>query len=98
VIQWEVPPTRRIAFVVVLGALAVSVLATVTVGFRPGGYLLAGALALAAVLRAVLPAKYCLGLLVRTRRLDVLMAAGLAVAVFVAVNLVPLTDPSQHSR
>jgi hypothetical protein len=89
VIEWEVPPTRRIAFVVVLLVLAASVLATAYVNFRVGGYLLAGALGLAALTRAVLPAKYCLGLLVRSRQFDVVIAAALAIAVFVVVNLVP---------
>ena len=89
VIRWEVPPSRRIAFVVVLGVVALSVLATVTWSFRLGGYLLGAALLLAATMRLVLPAKYCLGLLVRSRRLDVLTAVVLGVAVLVVVYLVP---------
>jgi hypothetical protein len=90
VIQWEVPPTRRIAFVAVLAMMALSVVLTVTVNFRVGGYALAAALAVAAVLRATLPEKYCLGLLVRSRRIDVTIDALLAVAVFVGAQIVPL--------
>lgn len=89
-IQWEVPPTRRIAFVAVLAMMALSVVLTVTVNFRVGGYALAAALAVAAVLRATLPEKYCLGLLVRSRRIDVTIDALLAVAVFVGAQIVPL--------
>jgi hypothetical protein len=88
-IHWEVPPSRRIAFVVVLGVVALSVLATVTWSFRFGGYLLGVALLLAATMRLVLPAKYCLGLLVRSRYLDVLTAVVLGVAILVVVYLVP---------
>jgi hypothetical protein len=88
-VQWEVPPTRRIAFLSVLLVAAASVVVTVAVDFRLGGYTLAAALLLAAVIRAAVPEKYCLGLLVRSRRLDVLFDAGLAVAVFVAAHIVP---------
>ncbi|WP_088314104.1 DUF3017 domain-containing protein [Kineosporia sp. R_H_3] len=88
-VRWEVPPTRRLAFVAVLLLTAAVVPVTLLVGFREGGYLLAGALGLAAVLRAVLPDKYCLGLLVRTRLVDVLTAGSLAVAVGVVTGLVP---------
>ncbi|MDQ1287580.1 MAG: hypothetical protein QG622_1145 [Actinomycetota bacterium] len=88
-VQWEVPPSRRLAFVVVLLVAAMSVLVTVLVNFRLGGYILAAALALAATLRATLPEKYCLGLLVRSRRIDVAIDASLAVAVFVGAQVVP---------
>ena len=88
-IRWEVPPLRRTAFVVVLVVMALSVLVTVAVDFRLGGYVLAAALGLAALLRALLPAKYCLGLLVRSRRQDVLMATLLAVSVAVLAATVP---------
>jgi hypothetical protein len=89
VVQWEVPPTRRIAFVVVLLIAALSVVLTVVVDFRVGGYVLAAALAAAAVMRAALPEKYCLGLLVRSRRIDVVVDATLALAVFVGAQIVP---------
>ncbi len=88
-VQWEVPPTRRVAFVVVLLVAAASVLVTVFVNFRLGGYTLAGALALAAVMRATMPEKYCLGLLVRSRRIDVAIDAVLAAAVFLGAQVVP---------
>lgn len=88
-VQWEVPPTRRIAFVVVLAVAGVSVLLTLFVDFRLGGYTLAAALGLAAVIRATLPERYCLGLLVRSRRIDVVIDATLAVAVFLGAQIVP---------
>lgn len=88
-IQWEVPPSRRMAFVAVLLVMVVSVLATVLVGFRVGGYLLAASLALAALFRGLLPAKYCLGLLVRTRRTDVVLACALAVSIAFLAATVP---------
>ena len=88
-VQWEVPPTRRIAFVAVLVVVAVSVVVSVVGGSRSGGYTLAGALALAAVLRALLPEKYCLGLLVRSRQFDVVVSAVLAVVLAALANRVP---------
>jgi len=89
VVRWEVPPTRRIAFVVVLSFMALSILVTWAVSFRVGGYVLAGALGLAAVLRASLPDRYCLGLLVRPRRLDVAVAASFAAAIALTATIVP---------
>ncbi|MDQ1292980.1 MAG: hypothetical protein QG608_861 [Actinomycetota bacterium] len=88
-IRWEVPPARRTGFVVVLGVVVLSMLVTVLIDFRLGGYLLAVALALAAFLRATLPAKYCLGMLVRSRQIDVITSAGLAVALAVTATVVP---------
>jgi len=88
-VRWEVPPTRRLAFVAVLLVTAAAVVVTAFIDFRRGGYLLALALALAAVLRAMLPDRYCLGLLVRSRRIDVVTAATMAVALFVTVSVVP---------
>ena len=74
-VRWEVPPQRRLAFTAVLLTVAASVVVTVLVDFRAGGYVLAGACALAASFRAVLPEQYCLGLLVRSRRIDVTTGA-----------------------
>ena len=88
-VRWEVPPSRRVAFVVVLLVVAAAVLVSVHVDSRAGGYTLAGALGLAAVLRALLPEKYCLGLLVRSRQFDVIVDAGLAVVLLVLANRVP---------
>lgn len=89
-VRWEVPPERRVAFTIVLIVLAVSVLVTVFVDFRAGGYVLAGSLGLAALFRAALPERYCLGLLVRTRRMDVTTAVVLAAAVAVVAGIVPV--------
>jgi len=89
VVEWEVPPTRRIAFVVVLLVVVAAVALSQTRDARSGGITLAAALALAALMRALLPEKYCLGLLVRSRQFDVVMDAALAVVVFVLANQVP---------
>lgn len=89
VVQWEVPPSRRIAFVVVLVVMAGAVVVSWFGHFRAGGYLLAGAMALAAALRATLPEKYCLGLLVRSRTVDVAVAAVFAVAIAFTASVVP---------
>lgn len=88
-IRWEVAPSRRTAFVVVLGVVALSVVVTWGIDFRLGGYVLAFALLLAAAFRAFLPARLCLGLLIRSRRLDVTMSLVLAVAVAVLARSVP---------
>ncbi len=88
-VDWEVPPSRRIAFVVVLVVMAAAVLVSWLGHFRSGGYLLAGAMALAAAMRATLPEKYCLGLLVRSRRVDVVTAAVFAVAIAFTAAIVP---------
>ena len=88
-VQWEVPPTRRIAFVAVLAVVAASVAVSVVVDSRAGGYTLAAALAMAAVLRAVLPERYCLGLLVRSRQVDVLISGVLGALVLVLARWVP---------
>lgn len=88
-INWEVPPSRRMAFVGVLVVVAVAMVTTVLMSFRAGGYLLALALGLAAVLRACLPPMYCLGLIVRSRQVDVAIAGVLAVAVAVLARSVP---------
>lgn len=88
-VRWEVPPTRRIAFVAVLLVVLASVVVSVAVDSRAGGYTLAGALALAAAMRALLPEKYCLGLLVRSRQLDVLLDGSLAAVLLVLAKIVP---------
>jgi Protein of unknown function (DUF3017) len=88
-VRWEVPPERRVAFTIVLVVVALSVAVTYFVDFRVGGYILAASLGLAALFRAVLPERYCLGLLVRTRRMDVASAAVLGAAVAVVAAIVP---------
>ncbi len=69
-------------------------LAWLVVGDRvlDGGLLVAASFALAAVLRAVLPDDQVGGLHVRGRRRDVIMHAGLAAAVALAVVLVHLRE------
>ena len=87
-VRWEVPPSRRLAFVAVLVVAGVSVLVT-TADFRLGGYTLAAAFALAAAMRALLPERFCLGLLVRSRRFDVAVDVALATALAVGARVVP---------
>jgi hypothetical protein len=89
VVKWEVPPTRRVAFVIVLVVVATSVGVAVRVDARAGAYTLSGALGLAAAMRALLPEKYCLGLLVRSRQFDVTVDAALAGILFVLARVVP---------
>ncbi len=88
-VHWEVAPTRRLAFVSVLAMGAVSTVVTAFVDFRTGGYLLAVALGMAAALRALLPPKYCLGLLIRSRAVDITIATALAVSLAVLARIVP---------
>ena len=88
-IQWEVPPVRRVAFVLVLLVAALSVLVSAAGYFRLGGYVLAASLVLAALLRGTLPARYCLGLLIRSRRIDVVTMLVFAAAVGGMARSVP---------
>ena len=96
----EVPPAppartgppllvRRAVFIGVLALVAASVVVTMVVGFRPGGYVLASAALSGALARAVLPEYLCLGLLVRSRRQDVLTLLVLGVALVASVSTVP---------
>lgn len=73
----------------VLCVAALSLPLTTWVGFRAGGYALALATGLAALGRATLPERLCLGLLVRTRRSDVAVNLALALALLVGAHLVP---------
>ena len=82
-------PRRRAAFFLVLLLVALSVPVTVGIGFRIGAYVLSLALLVGATARALLPDYLTLGLLVRSRQLDVATLAGLAVAVAVMARLVP---------
>jgi hypothetical protein len=95
----EVPPppvrtgpprlVRRAVFIGGLALVAASVAVTLLVGFRPGGYVLASAALSGAAARAVLPEYLCLGLLVRSRRQDVVTLLVLGVALLVSVSTVP---------
>lgn len=80
---------RRLAFTVVLLVVAASAVVTVTLGFRPGGYVLTAALGLATLARLLLPESLCLGLLVRSRRIDVGVTLVLALAVLVTTATAP---------
>jgi len=60
-------------------------------GVRAGGFLVAAAVALAAVLRLVLPTARAGGLAVRSRTADVLTLTALAVALAVVTAVLDLT-------
>jgi hypothetical protein len=85
------PPllVRRAVFIGVLTLVAASVVVTLLVGFRPGGYVLASAGLAGAAARAVLPEYLCLGLLVRSRRQDVVTLLVIGIALTVSVTTVP---------
>jgi hypothetical protein len=87
-VRWQVQPHRRAAFSIVVSMMLTSLIVVVLVGYQEGGYCLSATFVLAAAMRAVLPARWCLGLLVRSRRLDVLMFAGLAVAMLAVLSRV----------
>lgn len=76
------------------GLVGAASLAIVWTGhLRLGGYVLAGALVLAGVLRAVLPGSRAGALVVRPRWVDVILWFGLGVAVAVATWLVNIPPP-----
>jgi len=77
------------AFIAVLVVMFASLVVTLLLGFRAGGYVLAASLALAAVFRATLPPMYCLGLLVRNRTIDVTTTTVLAVSIAFLAATVP---------
>lgn len=90
-VNWEVDPRRRAAFSGVVALMVASLAMVEFVDFRVGGYCLAATLLLGGALRAFLPAQLCLGLLVRSRRIDVSMMVGLGLAVAAVVWRVPGT-------
>ena len=82
-------PVRRAAFIGVLSLVVISVLVTLLVDFRAGGYLLALALLAGGTARALLPDYLTLGLLVRSRQQDAATLFVLGLAVAVMARLVP---------
>ena len=84
------PPERRVAFTVVLVVLALSVAVTSPSTSGSGGYLLAASLGLAALFRAVLPERYCLGCWSAPGGWTSSTAAVLAAAVAVVAGIVPV--------
>jgi hypothetical protein len=89
VIAWEVRPKFRFAFVVVIALMLLSILACVLIGFTVGGYALAATLTVAALFRLTLAPEYCLGLIVRSRRTDVITCLVLAVSLAFLAGSVP---------
>ncbi len=87
--RWR--PLRGLGPWWVVAAVALVGLVLLTVGghFRVGGFVVAAALVIAALVRAVLPPARSGGLAIRSRPLDVVMmlvAAGLVFAVFFLVR------------
>jgi Protein of unknown function (DUF3017) len=69
-----------------VAAALISGLAVIGLGHvRSGGFIVAGAMFVAALIRLVLPAARAGGLVVRSRFVDVLFLLGMAVALFVIV-------------
>lgn len=83
----DLPRWRRTqvlgAWWVLPAGLTVALVVLLTEGIRPGGYVTGAVLALAALLRLVLPDRRAGGLVVRTKALDVLTLGGLSLAVVV---------------
>lgn len=89
VITWEVRPIFRLAFVLVVVLMVLSILASVAISFAAGGYGLAATLFVAAVMRLTLPPEYCLGLIVRSRNTDVITCLVLAFSLAALTRTVP---------
>jgi hypothetical protein len=88
-VKWEVQPHRRAAFMVIVSMMFASLAVVVFIGFRAGGYALAATFALAALVRAVFPAEWCLGLLIRSRRVDVAFFIAFAIGLAGVVSRIP---------
>jgi len=86
------PPTPRLLGPWLLLALCVlaAVVAVTTDRVRLGGYLLAGGLGAAAVLRAALPPRLSGALAIRSRTTDVLLLLGAAAAAAVLASTLKL--------
>ncbi|MGN6610342.1 MAG: DUF3017 domain-containing protein [Angustibacter sp.] len=78
-------------WLLLLVGVTAAVVAVVTGHLRAGGYLLAGALGVTAVLRAVLPTSAVGAVAVRSKVIDVLLLAGAAGAAGVLAATVKLT-------
>lgn len=84
-------PRRRLdpLYVVLLG-VAGGIALIASHRLRPGMYVVAGALALGAVLRLVLRPRAAASLVVRGRQIDVVVLAALAAAIAVLASVTPL--------
>ena len=80
---------RELPLLVVLAAVLLGLAVGAAVQWRLGALLVGGALALAAVLRLVLPVRRSGLLVVRSRRLDVSVLLGLGTALLVLASSVP---------
>lgn len=78
-------------WLLLLAGVTAAVVAVVLGQLRAGGFLLAGALALTALLRAALPTRVVGAVAVRSKAVDVVLLAGGAVAAGVLAATVRLT-------
>ncbi len=78
------------AWWLICAAVLASLVVCLAIGFRTGGYLLAGTMVFAALLRGGLPEAYAGGLVIRRRWWDVLMYLLIAIAVATMFYLVKL--------
>jgi hypothetical protein len=85
----RVPTPGNAVLLTLVGGIGLALVLTVLVGPTPGGVLLGVDLAVAAVLRLVLPVRIAGALAVRSRGLDVAVLLVLAVSCLVLAGLVP---------
>ncbi|WP_432561924.1 DUF3017 domain-containing protein [Kineococcus sp. SYSU DK003] len=85
----RVPPPGNAVLLTLVGGIALALALTLLAGPTPGGILLGADLAVAAVLRLVLPVRIAGALAVRSRALDVAVLLVLAVSCLVLAGLVP---------
>lgn len=78
-------------WLLLFGGVTAAVVAVVTGHLRAGGYLLAGALGVTALVRAVLPTSVVGAVAVRSKLIDVLLLGGAAAAAGVLVATIKLT-------
>ncbi|PRY13388.1 DUF3017 domain-containing protein [Kineococcus rhizosphaerae] len=85
----RVPTPGNAVLLTLVGGIALALGLTLVAGPTPGGVLLGADLAVAAVLRLVLPVRVAGALAVRSRGVDVAILLVLAVSCLVLAGLVP---------
>ncbi|GAA0300561.1 DUF3017 domain-containing protein [Kineococcus aurantiacus] len=85
----RVPTPGNAVLLALVGGIALALLVTLLAGPAPGGVLLGADLAVAAVLRLVLPVRVAGALAVRSRAVDVAVLLVLAVSCLVLAGVVP---------
>ncbi|WP_432542712.1 DUF3017 domain-containing protein [Kineococcus sp. SYSU DK002] len=85
----RVPTPGNAVLLTLVGGIVLALVLTLLAGPTPGGVLLGADLAVAAVLRLVLPVRVAGALAVRSRGLDVAILVVLAVSCLVLAGVVP---------